>query len=143
MTQPDPPSPKSLDALDFEVTDFDEARAVLNEPPPGVKALHRLDPSEWIKRRRPGQVRDRLLTPTASRWLDQLPGEARPLDLPRAFPRIVNELAERWTDGEACLALLGELVVDQRGGRRGFPARIALEIVALREYRAALEKMRR
>lgn len=138
-----PPAPKPLDAIDFEPTDFEDARAALDEPPPGVKALKRLDPSEWLKRRRPAEVRDRLLTPAASHWLEQLPPDVRPAELPRAYPRVVNNLAEVWNNPSACQALLVDLMVDQRGGRRGFPAAVAVEIAALRDHRSTLERMRR
>lgn len=140
MTKPapeTPPAPKLLDSLDFELTDFQQARAVLEEPPAGVKALQRLDPREWLKRRRPAEARDRLLTPLAETWLDRLPRALRPVELARAYPRIANVLAESWNDADVCLAFLGELIVDRRGTRRGFPQPVALEIVALRDYRAA------
>ena len=143
MNEPASPEPKPLGTIDFEETDFEQARASLDEPPAGVKALQRKDPSEWKKSRRAADVRDRLLTPAATAWLEHLPADVRPLDLPRAYPRIVNDLAEVWNNTNLCLKLLAELVVDERGGRRGFPSRIALEIVALREHRAAIERLRR
>lgn len=141
--EPDVPDPEPLGALDFVQTDFEEARAALDEPPAGVKALRRLDSGEWAKRRRPPEARDRLLTPATETWLDRLPRDVRPLDLPRAYPRLANQLADRWNDASACLALLEDLVVDRRGDRRGFPARIALEIVALRDHRTAIERAKR
>ncbi len=137
-----PPAPKVLDSLDFEVTDFEQARAALEEPPAGVKALKR-DPTEWLKRRRPPEARDRLLTPHTEAWLDRLPTSIRPLELARCYPRIANRLAECWGDADACLDLLNELLVDRRGTRRGFPADVALQIVALRDHRAATERARR
>ena len=142
MMKPDAPAPKPLGTIDFEITDFESARATLDEPPAGVKALKRLDPSEWIKRRRPAEARDRLLTPMADSWLDQLPREVRPLDLPRAYPRVVNQIAEVWNNNDACMAFLADLIVDRRGGRRGFPARVALELVAVRDHRMAVERLR-
>lgn len=140
---PQPPAAVPLDAIDFEETDFEQARASLDEPPAGVKALKRLDPAEWRKQRRPSEARDRLLTPETEKWLDSLPLEVRPLDLPRAYPRVANLISELWANADACLAMLADLVVDQRGDRRGFPSRVALEIVALRDHRVAVERMRR
>lgn len=137
-----PPAPKPLGSIDFEQTDFEAARAALEEPPAGVKALKRVDPASWSKQRRPAEARDRLLTPAADMWLDQLPRGIRPLDLPRAYPRIANEIAEVWNNGPLCLRLLEELMVDRRGGRRGFPARVALEIAALRDHRLSMERAR-
>lgn len=138
-----PPAPKVLDSLDFEVTDFEQARAALEEPPAGVKALKRFDPTEWFKRRRPPEARDRLLTAYTEAWLDRLPPSIRPFELARGYPRIANRLAECWGDADACLDLLNELLVDHRGTRRGFPANVALQIVALRDHRAATERGRR
>ena len=141
--KPGPPAAIPTDSIDFEVTGFEQARAALDEPPPGVKVLKRFDPREWIKRRRPTDTRDGRLTPAAETWLDRLPTHVRPLDLPGTHPRIVNQLAEIWSNANACLAMLSVLVVDERGDRRGFSMRIALELVALREYRAAIERLRR
>jgi len=131
---------KPVGSIDFEETDFEQARAALEEPPAGVKVLRRLDPGYWLKRRKPAEPKDRELTAFAWRWLDELPPDVRPIDLPRSFPRIVNRLAESWHDVSACTALLAELVVDQRGDRRGFPMRVALELVALRDYRTRLAR---
>lgn len=138
-----PPAPKVLDSLDFEETDFEQARAALEEPPAGVKALKRLDPTEWLKRRRSPEASDRLLTPRAETWLDRLPRTVRPMGLARNYPRIANQLAERWDDVDGCIDLLNELLVDKRGTRRGFPSPVALELVALRDHRAAIERLRR
>lgn len=141
--KPDAPAPKPPGSIDFEPTDFEQARAALEEPPAGVKAVKRLDAKDWFKRRRPADARDVRLTPLAIGWLDRLPPEVRPLDLPRAYPRLANQLAEAWNDVDGCLAMLGDLVVDQRGDRRGFPSRVALELVALRDHRSAIERLRR
>lgn len=144
MAKPMPPAPaRPPGSIDFEVTDFDQARASLEEPPAGVKVLKRPDDAEPAKQRRSVEPRDRLLTPQAQDWLDSLPREVRPLDLPRAHPRIANQLAELWSNAAASLATMDDLIVDRRGGRRGFASRVAFEIVALREHRYAIERLRR
>jgi hypothetical protein len=132
-----------LGSIDFEVTDFKAARESLEEPPAGVKALKRHDLADFIKRRRPAEVRDRLLTPVAEAWLARMPREVRPVELARGFPRLANEIADSWSNLDACLKLLGELVVDRRGDRRGFPMRVALELVTLRDHRTSVERFRR
>jgi hypothetical protein len=137
------PAPKPLGTIDFEETDFETARAALEEPPAGIKALTRPDPSEWSKRRRPAEARDRLLTPATETWLDRLPRDVRPIELPRAYPRIANQVADVWSDAASCMVLLEALMVDRRGGRRGFPSRVALELAALRDHRLAAERARR
>jgi hypothetical protein len=139
----DAPAPKPLGAIDFEETDFEAARAALEEPPAGIKALSRPGPSDWLKRRRAAEARDRLLTPATETWLDRLPRDVRPIDLPRAYPRIANQIADAWNDAASCMVMLESLMVDRRGDRRGFPSRVALELAALRDHRLAAERARR
>jgi len=115
-TKPENPPPITWESIDFEPTDFDVARAALEEPPAGVKALKKADPNFWIKQRKPAQAFDNRLTDAAHDWVSQLPQAARPLDLLRAYPRIVNKLAEVWPNGEQCLEMLDDLVVDHLAG---------------------------
>jgi hypothetical protein len=136
-------APQAPDSIDFELTDFDQARAALEEPPAGVKTVQRDAKKEWSSRRRAVDSRDLGLTALAVSWLDGLPHEVRPTELPRMYPRIANQLAEAWNDIDACLAMLGDLIVDRRGDRRGFSSRIALELVAVRDHRGAIDRLRR
>ena len=131
------------DSIDFELTDFDQARAALEQLPAGVKTTKRHEQKDWSKRRRPLEESDVRLTPLAMSWLERLPHGVRPLNLPHSYPRILNQLAAAWNDVDACLAMLDDLVVDQRGDRHGFPSNIALELVALRDHRGAIERLRR
>jgi len=76
---------------------------------------------------------DGLLEATAT-WLAQLPERTRPLELARQFPRIANKLCELWKRPSVCDRYLDDLVIDRRGGRKGFPLKIAGELSELRAY---------
>lgn len=122
-----------LDALDFELTDFDDARRALEELPEGVERLARRGSDHWASHRRAAGPADKALTGAALDWLMRLPASARPHHLATAHPRLANRLADAWADRSGALAAIYELLRDLRGGRRGFPARVQAEIVALRE----------
>jgi hypothetical protein len=140
---PDAEHSEAQPSIDFEYTDFGAARAVLEEPPAGVSATPRREKAEWSKRRRHPEATDVQLTPLALSWLERLPEKVRPHQLPRDYPRVANGIAEAWSDVDACLAMFAELLVDQRGNRRGFPAHVALELLALRDHRTAIQRPRR
>jgi len=138
-----PPAPPAVEPLDFKPTDLAEARAALEEPPAGVKILKRLDPSYWVKQRRPSSSADMQLSPQTLHWLQVLPPNVQPRELPRKYPRIANLLAEHWKNEDSCMQALTQLVVDNRGDRRGFPMNVLAELVALRDYRMGLSRERR
>lgn len=123
-------------ALDFEATDLDAARRTLDEPPPGVEEVKHLAPGYWERRRRVTQPSDRALTGAALDWLMALPVQQRPRLMCERFPRIVNHIAENWNDRAGTVRALGRLLVDERGGRQGFPKEIDAEIARLRDYAA-------
>jgi hypothetical protein len=79
-----------------------------------------------------------VLVDETSRWLAGLPADVRPLHLARRFPRIANSIAELWRRVARCEEYLDTLVVDLRGDRSGFPAEIAQELTALRNYYSEL-----
>ena len=72
--------------------------------------------------------------PGTFKWMARLPHEVRPVALLRQFPRVANSLAAAWFDRAACRACLYDLLVDKRGNRRGFPADVEAELLALRHY---------
>ena len=75
-----------------------------------------------------------LQLPTAARWATDLPEEIQPLTLLQQFPRIANTLARLWQDDVESRMYLDDLLIDRRGGRRGFPPAVHLELLNLREY---------
>src|SRR5262249_48319981 len=122
------------DSFEFELTDFDAARQALDELPPGVLELAHAAPGYWEARRRKTLASDKALTGLAIDWLIALPSDVRPKVTCEKFPRIVNQIAERWNDRARTAAALGCLLTDERGGRRGFSGDVEAELERLRQH---------
>lgn len=122
------------DSFDFELTDFDEARQALEEPPAGVREMANLTPGYWEARRRKILPSDKALTGAAIDWLISLPSEIRPKALCDRFPRIVNQLALWWDDRTLATDALKHLLSDERGGRKGFAQEVADELNRLLDH---------
>lgn len=50
------------------------------------------------------------------------------------FPHVLNRVGERWDAPIDVLAQIGDLIVDRRGGRRGFPDEALALILALQRH---------
>lgn len=87
----------------------------------------------WEAVRRPGRHTDEALTGTTRIWLRKLVPGRRPQQLCVLYPRLANQLAWHWRDPALTLQLLDELLVDRRGGRRGFPRVVVVELRRLRD----------
>ena len=134
-----PSSPKpELGAIDYEPTDFWDARIAHNQLPPGVDEFGRMQPGYWEERRRRSKATDRALTGHSLEWLIRLPAVVQPQALRDQYPRIVNGLSERWSDHARVLEFFEHLLNDPRPGRRGFPEAVQRELELLCEYRAGL-----
>jgi hypothetical protein len=129
---PHPTGPAQPDALDFELTDFDTARAAHDRLPEGVDRLPELTPGYWERHRRKPQPTDRALAGATIDWLLALPPSLRPRQLCDQFPRVANAVAAAWADRAERARVLDDLLVDRRGGRRGFPVSVVREIEVLR-----------
>jgi hypothetical protein len=68
------------------------------------------------------------------KWVASLPRAIRPLALLQHYPRIVNVMAQTWSDPPAFRDYMFELLIDRRGGRQGFPEIMRCELLALRAY---------
>jgi hypothetical protein len=121
----------SVDAINFEITDFAEARRALEEVPSGLNEVAALSPDYWKHRRRPQQPQDRALAGTTIDWFLELPSELRPRELCERYPRVANMVADAWSNAEVRVSVLNNLLVDARGRRNGFPRCVRLEIEAL------------
>ena len=117
--------------LTFETTDFADARRALDEPPAGLEVARLLREPGWSGRRRPPEPTDHAMLGRTVDWLLRLAPAARPTHLADAMPRIANALADRWSDTPAAAAYVGDLLIDRRGGRKGFPPEIKRELVML------------
>ncbi|AZG15904.1 MULTISPECIES: hypothetical protein [Cupriavidus] len=116
-----------MDPISFEFVTVEEARKVLDDGPPAMPAV------DWSELRQPDNPVNLSLTPTALRWLAQLPREVRPLELFYAYPRIGNQLGALG-NAAAVSAFLAGLLIDDRGGRQGFPGGIAGELTRLQDF---------
>jgi len=93
----------------------------------------------WAYVRAPLTDDDQVLQSRTHHWLRCIPSGAHPKQLCRHFPRVANCIAAHWHDPLATGHLLTELMVDRRGGRRGFPPRVAADI--LRLYRQHAKRL--
>lgn len=82
---------------------------------------------------RHGDVAEGLSDATRA-WLEALPMSVRPVALADKYPRIANKLASLWKQPRQCDVYFESLLVDERGGRQGFPQSVALELVTLKTH---------
>lgn len=74
------------------------------------------------------------LTLEANAIIERIPSTARPTELVRGFPRIVNRIASLWLQPQAMARYLDSLLLDTRGDRSGFPPAVLSEILRLQAY---------
>ena len=65
-------------------------------------------------------------------WASGLPVDLRPHQLLELYPRVANRLALCWADKVLTNRMFEDLLVDRRGGRKGFPPAVRAEILQLR-----------
>ena len=124
-------------SIDFELTDFEDARHVLDDLPAGVAEAKHLQPGYWSEQRRKSVATDRALTGAAMDWVIKLPATLRPHATCEQFPRVVNAIAAAWPDTPFSLQVLDHMLNDYRGGRRGFPTPVRDELAALHAHQRA------
>ena len=134
-----PPSTWQEEGLEFEITDFGEARRVLDDE--SISQFHVetvVLPAHWKRLRRATLPTDRALSGQAIDWLLSLSPDLRPEKLGEQFPRIANGLAAAWHDPDERQAVFDKLLNGERKGRKGFPPEVHDELVALRDWTVAL-----
>lgn len=88
------------------------------------------DPFRALRaRQRPTELDTRAIN-----WIARLQRDVQPRELGHQYPRIVNKLAQMWGNGQQMDNYLNELIVDTRGGRRGFPTTVRDELLILRSH---------
>jgi hypothetical protein len=85
-------------------------------------------------RRAPDGPEDRTLNAAAQVWYAALPKTVQPALLAERYPGICNRMSERWQHPDLVIPYFDDLLMDNRGGRQGFPISIAIEIASLKEY---------
>jgi len=78
------------------------------------------------------------LEPETIVWLESLPEPVRPVALSAEFPHVANRICRVWTSLSRFDACMLSLLLDDRGGRQGFPRMVASEIAALSRHHATL-----
>ncbi len=114
---------KPLGSLEFERISIEEANKAIDRRvrPATVK--------DWDGDRRPAPAEP--LNDATVAWLGSLSFDLRPRALARQFPRIANRLCELWKRPAQCDAYFKTLIMDERGGRKGFPPEVATELSTL------------
>lgn len=85
-------------------------------------------------------AREISLSRRAVAWLAELPANVRPGELPIRFAHVANNLAAVWYERDRCADYFDSLMRDRRGGRRGFPPRVAFELTVLKRHFEALAR---
>lgn len=118
--------------LVYEKVSVEDAKKALDEDRNNVRQL------DWThKRWRPPETT--LLADTVA-WLNDLPEGARPVEVARCYPRIVNDLCRLWKTPARWERYMESLLVVRREKRtrRGFPEPILKELAALSAHHAML-----
>lgn len=121
-----------MDPIPFEKVTVEEAKAALKADKPAPSAPSVPGSGEW--QRRSPSLDQQALADSTFGWLAEFEKGARPEVLARKYPRIANKLAELWKRPTQCERYLDDLLLDNRGGRKGFPPDVAAEITALKMY---------
>ena len=61
------------------------------------------------------------LIPETIEWVRKLPRELRPLHVVKYFPHVANRIYLVWVSPEHFERCMRDLMLDNRGGRQGFP----------------------
>ena len=102
--KPSTPLPSTWhdEGLEFEITDFGEARRILDDE--SISQFHVetvASPAHWKRLRRATLPTDHALSGQAIDWLLSLAPGLRPQKLTAQFPRIAHALAVVWHEKEA------------------------------------------
>jgi hypothetical protein len=121
---------RSFDPAAADVSGFatlpvqDRGSPAIANPDPGAARWGHLRKAVPVLRLRPETVR----------WAARLPEPVRPYALMREYPRVANRLAVAAASPVSLTECLADLLIDRRGGRRGFPAAVAQDLLRLRAY---------
>ena len=77
---------------------------------------------------------DARLSDVAEQLLATMPKEVALTQLASTYPRIVNKIASLWKVPRQLDPYLDSLLIDERGGRQGFPGPVAWEILRLKDH---------
>ena len=118
-------------SLEFEKVSLTDARKALEETGPAAYAVPRKT-ENWEEKRT--QSSAETLGEETHAWMSELPASVRPQQWALRYARLANRLCQVWKDQAKCERLLDDLMIDRRGGRRGFPLQVANELATLRDH---------
>ena len=124
--------------VEFEYVSIASARAVVNELPGGVTDMLDRVPGYWHRVRRPMARQDLVLLPLTMEWMRTLPKEIWPLQTGATYARILNRIAQAWSNREEREFVFEDLLNNRRKNRRGFPAPVREELQALQIFALGL-----
>lgn len=111
------------------------SRATRPEPATSAKQVSESETvTDWRTVRRDVDPKDAYLRERTFKWMATLPASIRPMATARQYPRIANRIAGLWPKCEFTRLYLQSLLIDRRGGRKGFPGAIRHEIEVLQQY---------
>jgi hypothetical protein len=125
------PGPVDSGALEFEKVSLTDARKALEETGAAAYAVPKKH-EDWEARRT--QSATEQLGEEAHAWMAEMPESVRPNQLALRYARLANRLCSVWGDQKKCERLLDDLMIDRRGGRKGFPLPVANELATLRDH---------
>jgi hypothetical protein len=118
-------------ASDVNVSDIGRRRSSsTSAPADDARPAAEQSDAEFIRKATPANTP----FPATFKWVAGLPREVRPFELLKQFPRIANMLAQAWHDPAAFREYMFDLLIDRRGGRKGFPQNVRSELLQLRSY---------
>jgi hypothetical protein len=124
--------------VEFEYVSIASARAVVNELPGGVSDMLDRVPGYWHRVRRPTARTDLLLLPLTMEWMRTLPKEIWPLQTGATYARVLNRIAQAWSNRDEREFVFEDLLNNRRKNRRGFPAPVKEELHALQIFALGL-----
>ena len=94
---------------------------------PTVKATAKPEP---VKSTRPPEP----ISQRSMQVLASLPSSFQMHETRKIYPHVMNRISDAWHDPEFFFHVVRNLLLDQRGGRAGFPFSVLAEVTNLREY---------
>ena len=118
-------------AFEFEKVSFTDARKALEETGPAAYAAPK-KVENWEEKR--AVTGSEPLSDEACAWMSELPASVQPKQLALRYARLANRICKVWNEPVKCDRFLDDLMMDRRGGRKGFPLPVANELATLRDY---------
>lgn len=76
----------------------------------------------------------RELSDSAQKLLDGLGDDVCPVQTSARYPHIMNRIALLWDSPKLAERYFDELLIDDRGGRQGFPLNVLSELFTLKQH---------